>query len=575
MNVEAGGTFIRGTSVHALKSAFSFQGVDAVMDMANGDISLEPASGRYVLAPSNVVNIGSTAPPSTNLDLNLDNTGVLSMKERTSNPTADANYHKIFSKDDDILYHQDGAGTINNLLASGIVDIQQVRYTGHAGYGSTNTKIAYFTTEDSNVGPSFASFSNDSTNGLSITAGSACNPCWASFTWFARTNNVATNMGLSLNSSQLTTDINSITQADILSSDSIDDSASDWNVSATWSGYITENDVVRPHGDAGAFVSSPATFTAAIFAVKDAILTSQEANDSMVRLHTTNGHGSTNTKIRRFSTTVTNTGTAITYADSATNGSSFTINETGVYHISYTDVFNTGAFFGLSLNSSQLTTNILGITTADRLLSGITENNDSPETVSWQGILAKDDIIRPHTHGDTDSTNTERGTFTITKLGFNALSAVKKESIAVISDTKTDGTAGGTFTSGSWQTRDLNTENSDVDSIVSISSNQFTLGAGTYHLHGHARGQEVGDHQTRIRNITDSTTDILGSNANAASGATRGTDSFINGIITLTGTKTFELQHYGETTRATDGFGTAVSNSEQEVYSELTIRKLP
>jgi hypothetical protein len=37
----------------------------------------------------------------------------------------------------------------------------------------------------------------------------------------------------------------------------------------------------------------------------------------IVTVHTGNGHGSTNNKIRRFTTTMTNTGSAITYADSA------------------------------------------------------------------------------------------------------------------------------------------------------------------------------------------------------------------------------------------------------------------
>jgi hypothetical protein len=46
---------------------------------------------------------------------------------------------------------------------------------------------------------------------------------------------------------------------------------------------------------------------------------------SMVRLNTANGYGSTNTAIRRFTNVVTNQGTDITYADSATLGTTFTI----------------------------------------------------------------------------------------------------------------------------------------------------------------------------------------------------------------------------------------------------------
>ena len=53
-------------------------------------------------------------------------------------------------------------------------------------------------------------------------------------------------------------------------------------------------------------------------------------------------------------------------------------------------------------------------------------------------------------------------------------------SYAVIVDQKSQNTEAGTFTQDAWQTRDLNTEGSDPDGIVSISSNKFTLAAGNY-----------------------------------------------------------------------------------------------
>ena len=77
---------------------------------------------------------------------------------------------------------------------------------------------------------------------------------------------------------------------------------------------------------------------------------------------------------------------------------------------------------------------------------------------------------------------------------------------AVIADQKTSGTDGGTFTSGAWRTRDLNTEVTDVDNIVSISSNQFTLQAGTYLIKARATAYDCDRHQLRLRNITDGTT---------------------------------------------------------------------
>ena len=51
----------------------------------------------------------------------------------------------------------------------------------------------------------------------------------------------------------------------------------------------------------------------------------------------------------------------------------------------------------------------------------------------------------------------------------------KWESYAIVLDKKNSGTTSGTFTRGVWQTRDLITK-TDIDNIISLSNNQFTLG---------------------------------------------------------------------------------------------------
>ena len=56
-----------------------------------------------------------------------------------------------------------------------------------------------------------------------------------------------------------------------------------------------------------------------------------------VDVTTGNGHGSTNDKIRRYSTVTTDTGSSITYADSATLGGTVTINNDGIYYIMMRD----------------------------------------------------------------------------------------------------------------------------------------------------------------------------------------------------------------------------------------------
>lgn len=139
---------------------------------------------------------------------------------------------------------------------------------------------------------------------------------------------------------------------------------------------------------------------------------------NMIRLNTANGHGSTNTKIRRFTNVTSTVGSYITYADSATLGASLTINKSGNYAISYHDsASNAGtSFVGISLNTTQGTTDITGITIADRLaIAGTNTGAFQLIETSWTGYLSSGSVIRPHTNGfATWDNNTS---FTITYLG--------------------------------------------------------------------------------------------------------------------------------------------------------------
>src|SRR5438067_1806241 len=76
---------------------------------------------------------------------------------------------------------------------------------------------------------------------------------------------------------------------------------------------------------------------------------------SRIRLTGSTGNGSTATVIRIFTTIIENIGTDITYATNAVNGDSFTINQDGIYAMTYTDLFSGAEAMGLSLNASSLT----------------------------------------------------------------------------------------------------------------------------------------------------------------------------------------------------------------------------
>jgi hypothetical protein len=136
---------------------------------------------------------------------------------------------------------------------------------------------------------------------------------------------------------------------------------------------------------------------------------------SMVRLHTDNGTGSTNTAIRRYTTTVTNQGSDITYTDSATLGASFTINANGVYAISMGFATGTtGAQFGTSLNSSQLSTSFASIAIADQLCESTVGGVGYVSTAATCLYLASGSVVRAQ--GPAGGSASGNSMFTITRV---------------------------------------------------------------------------------------------------------------------------------------------------------------
>ncbi len=154
---------------------------------------------------------------------------------------------------------------------------------------------------------------------------------------------------------------------------------------------------------------------------------------------------------------------------------------------------------------------------------------------------------------------------------FGGVTIRSQQAYLVVRDEKTQGTDGGTFTSGAWQTRELNTEATDIGDIGSLASNQITLEKGTYVCTITCPASQVGRHQARLQNITDSETTLLGMSAKEAAGEV--SVSVIQGIFTILSAKTFEVQHRCETTRATDGFGIA-GNFATEIYTVAIFRRI-
>lgn len=183
------------------------------------------------------------------------------------------------------------------------------------------------------------------------------------------------------------------------------------------------------------------------------------------------------------------------------------------------------------------------------------------------------------TTGSFDTTTDHEWAIVIAKSGVDFISesqrsiifpAGLRNPIAILKDIKSTGVDGGTFTSGSYQTRDLNTIQGDTQ-IVSLSSNQFTLEKGDYLIEAECPARDVDQHQSRLRNVTDST-DVLGTSELASSNNV--TKSKILAQISIDEAKIFEIQHRAGATIATFGFGRANAFGDDEVYTQVKITKL-
>jgi hypothetical protein len=146
-------------------------------------------------------------------------------------------------------------------------------------------------------------------------------------------------------------------------------------------------------------------------------------------------------------------------------------------------------------------------------------------------------------------------------------------SVAVLVDEKAANTTSGTFTSGAWRTRDLNTEVSDPDGIATISSNQFTLGAGTYLICWECPAYRVEHHQSRLYDVTGSAEVEVGMTQYARNDRIVQNISPGSAIVAPTANNTYEIQHRGALTFATEGFGRD-ANFGPEHYTRVTIWKV-
>ena len=177
------------------------------------------------------------------------------------------------------------------------------------------------------------------------------------------------------------------------------------------------------------------------------------------------------------------------------------------------------------------------------------------------------------------------GNVTTAKIADDAVTAAKLASgaaqvpisVAVIADVKSNSTSGGT--SVSWgsggNNRDLNTKLFDPDNIVTISSNQFILGAGTYIIEFSAPSYFGDRHIAQLYDVTNSASVQYGSmeyshGTNGGYGS-----SFGYARVVITSNTTYKIVHYIESAKSGNGLGVNSSLAGTEsVYTQVKITKM-
>ena len=144
---------------------------------------------------------------------------------------------------------------------------------------------------------------------------------------------------------------------------------------------------------------------------------------------------------------------------------------------------------------------------------------------------------------------------------------------AFLSNTQPDATGGGSTVADTVSTYPFNTEE-DPDGIVSLSSGDFTLQAGTYFIDGWFDQYRSGVGNLWLYNVTDDTIDMIGNwGYSGATDVGHGRGN-IMGEFTIATQKTFRIRYYTSLSQATTGLGTYGSNGYANVFGKMMIEKV-
>ena len=146
-------------------------------------------------------------------------------------------------------------------------------------------------------------------------------------------------------------------------------------------------------------------------------------------------------------------------------------------------------------------------------------------------------------------------------------------SYASICDQKSSGTAGGEGSTSTWNIRDLNTEITDPDGIVSISSNKFTLGAGNYLIKWTTPGHRINRNQSRLYDVTNTAVIGYGQSMRSYQSDVTTTNSKGFARVTPSGSTEYRIERNYESHEGGEDFGQGNSFGSVEIYTIVEIYK--
>lgn len=441
--------------------------------------------------------------------------------------------------------------------------VEEYRTSDALGYGSTATLIPYFkVTPDRDTISTSGVIENSTTNGWSFTASKTVKINFDG----AMGSTVGGYMGLSLNSSTLTTSILSHSNEQVvgLGYDNIG------GVPLTYGADIimVAGDVLRNHAHTAVTLGGGSSYTTISFtatSVEEVMATSTNSGLTPWTAYTptTQGFGTLGTnqfQWKRVGDSYHILGTFLTGTTTASEA-----------QISLPN--------GKAVKAGQLIT-LVGMTSINTGIArhletlatgGDTFLNFGRRESGTSGLIARAGNELPNANGD--------------QFSFHAIVPIEGlDSPATfpvyipygktchIYDEKANGVEGGGSTSGSWQTRDLNLLG-DNCGFASLSANEFTLVAGTYDFDISIPFYSNADSLSVALYDTDTTTYEIYSNNSPASGSSAST-MILKGQVTIAVATTFDVRYWATTGVASNGLGRIGPAAIPERYTQVAITKV-